>query len=155
MPVNYTTPSPETLFPVAGIRLGLAEAGIRKLDRRDLTLVALDTGCTVAGEFTQNRFCAAPVQISREHLASGQALRQARTVHWTVCSRKTSFAQRRFCFAAVTSNPAARFVRWSSIPVLPMRGQASPACRPRRKLAIQSDGLWALTPVRCCPSRLA
>ena len=75
MPVNYTTPSPETLFPVAGIRLGLAEAGIRKLDRRDLTLVALDTGCTVAGVFTQNRFCAAPVLLCRSHLESGSEIR--------------------------------------------------------------------------------
>ena len=75
MPVNFTTPAPEALFPVAGIRLGLAEAGIRKLDRRDLTLMALDTGCTVAGVFTQNRFCAAPVQLCRRHLDSGSEIR--------------------------------------------------------------------------------
>lgn len=48
---------------MAGVRLGTAEAGIRKVDRRDLTLLALDPGCTVAGVFTQNRFCAAPVRI--------------------------------------------------------------------------------------------
>ena len=66
MPVNYATPAAEALFSVAGVRLGLAEAGIRKLDRRDLTLLALDPGCTVAGVFTQNRFCAAPVQLCRE-----------------------------------------------------------------------------------------
>ena len=75
MPVNFTTPTPEALFPVAGIRLGLAEAGIRKLDRRDLTLLALDAGCTVAGVFTQNRFCAAPVQLCRRHLDSGSEIR--------------------------------------------------------------------------------
>ena len=75
MPVNYSTPVPEVLFPVAGIRLGLAEAGIRKVDRRDLTLLALDTGCTVAGVFTQNRFCAAPVQLCRSHLDSGSEIR--------------------------------------------------------------------------------
>lgn len=72
MPVKYATPAAEALFPVAGIRLGLAEAGIRKLDRRDLTLLALDPGCTVAGVFTQNRFCAAPVQLCRGHLDSGE-----------------------------------------------------------------------------------
>jgi glutamate N-acetyltransferase/amino-acid N-acetyltransferase len=75
MPVNYTTPAAEQLFAVAGVRLGVAEAEIRKKNRRDLTLVALDAGCTVAGVFTQNRFCAAPVQICRQHLASGKEIR--------------------------------------------------------------------------------
>jgi len=75
MPVNYATPAPEALFPVAGVRLGVAEAGIRKANRRDLTLIALDAGATVAGVFTQNRFCAAPVQVCRRHLASGGEIR--------------------------------------------------------------------------------
>lgn len=75
MPVNYATPSAEQLFPVAGLRLGVAEAEIRKKNRRDLTLVALDAGCTVAGVFTQNRFCAAPVQLCRQHLAGGKEIR--------------------------------------------------------------------------------
>lgn len=75
MPVNYATPSAEQLFPVAGLRLGVAEAEIRKKNRRDLTLVALDAGCTVAGVFTQNRFCAAPVQLCRQHLAGGSEIR--------------------------------------------------------------------------------
>ena len=75
MPVNFTTPAPEALFPIAGIQLGLAEAGIRKVDRHDLTLLALDPGCTVAGVFTQNRFCAAPVLLCRSHLDSGSEIR--------------------------------------------------------------------------------
>ena len=75
MPVNYATPAADQLFPVAGVRLGTAEAEIRKKNRRDLTLVALDSGCTVAGVFTQNRFCAAPVQLCRNHLASGKEIR--------------------------------------------------------------------------------
>ena len=75
MPVNFSTPASEALFPVAGVRLGLAEAGIRKIDRRDLTLLALDSGCTVAGVFTKNRFCAAPVQLCRRHLDSGSEIR--------------------------------------------------------------------------------
>lgn len=75
MPVNYATPAPDQLLPVAGVRLGVAEAEIRKKNRRDLTLVALDAGCTVAGVFTQNRFCAAPVQLCRDHLVSGQEIR--------------------------------------------------------------------------------
>jgi glutamate N-acetyltransferase/amino-acid N-acetyltransferase len=56
MPVNYATPAADQLLPVAGVRLGVAEAEIRKKNRRDLTLVALDAGCAVAGVFTQNRF---------------------------------------------------------------------------------------------------
>ena len=75
MPVNYTTPAADQLFAVAGVRLGVAEAGIRKQDRRDLALVALDAGCTVAGVFTRNRFCAAPVQLCRDHLAGGKEIR--------------------------------------------------------------------------------
>lgn len=75
MPVNYATPAADQLFPVAGVRLGVAEAEIRKKNRRDLTLVALDAGCTVAGVFTQNRFCAAPVQLCRQYLASGTEIR--------------------------------------------------------------------------------
>jgi len=75
MPVNYATPAADLLFPVAGVRLGVAEAGIRKKDRHDLTLIALDRACTVAGVFTQNRFCAAPVQLCRSHLAAGAEIR--------------------------------------------------------------------------------
>ena len=75
MPVNYATPAPEALFPVAGVRLGVTAAEIRKKDRNDLTLIALDPGCKVAGVFTQNRFCAAPVQICRRHLELGGEIR--------------------------------------------------------------------------------
>ncbi|HZX30578.1 MAG TPA: bifunctional glutamate N-acetyltransferase/amino-acid acetyltransferase ArgJ [Rhodocyclaceae bacterium] len=75
MPVNYQTPAPDQLFPVAGVRLGVTEAEIRKKNRRDLTLIALDAGCTVAGVFTQNRFCAAPVQLCRKHLEAGKGIR--------------------------------------------------------------------------------
>ena len=70
MPVNYQTPAPEALHPVAGIRLGVAAAGVRKKDRNDLTVIAVDAGASVAGVFTQNRFCAAPVQVCRAHLAT-------------------------------------------------------------------------------------
>ena len=75
MTVNYATPAPENLFPVAGVRLGVAEAGIRKADRRDLTLLALEPGATVAGVFTQNRFCAAPVHLCRKHLGGSSEIR--------------------------------------------------------------------------------
>ena len=75
MTVNYTTPAAEQLYPVAGVRLGTAEAGIRKADRQDLTLIALDTGCRVSGVFTQNRFCAAPVHLCRKHLSGSEEIR--------------------------------------------------------------------------------
>jgi glutamate N-acetyltransferase/amino-acid N-acetyltransferase len=69
MPVNLTAPDPASLHPVPGVRLGVTMAGIRKADRRDLSVIALDEGASVAGVFTKNRFCAAPVQVCREHLA--------------------------------------------------------------------------------------
>jgi glutamate N-acetyltransferase/amino-acid N-acetyltransferase len=75
MPVNYRTPSALDLYPVDGVRLGVAEAGIRKADRHDLTLVSLAAGSRVAGVFTANRFCAAPVQACRRHLALGDDIR--------------------------------------------------------------------------------
>ena len=75
MPVNLSAPDPETLLPVPGVRIGVAMAGVRKPNRRDLVVFALDEGSVVAGVFTLNRFCAAPVQVCREHLASGQSIR--------------------------------------------------------------------------------
>ncbi len=75
MPVNLSAPVASELHPVAGVRIGVAEAGVRKANRKDLTVFLLDEGATVAGVFTQNRFCAAPVQVCREHLQGGQAIR--------------------------------------------------------------------------------
>ena len=71
MPVNLNPPAAERLLPVAGVALGIAQAGIRKANRRDLLLIRLDAGAAVAGVFTQNRFCAAPVLVCRTHLAMG------------------------------------------------------------------------------------
>jgi glutamate N-acetyltransferase/amino-acid N-acetyltransferase len=75
MPVNLPAPDPESLFPIAGVQIGVTEAGIRKAGRKDLSVVLIDAGASVAGVFTSNRFCAAPVQICREHLASGKGVR--------------------------------------------------------------------------------
>ena len=75
MPVHLVAPVAADLHSIAGVRIGVAEAGVRKAHRKDLTVFLLDEGASVAGVFTQNRFCAAPVQISREHLASGQPIR--------------------------------------------------------------------------------
>jgi glutamate N-acetyltransferase/amino-acid N-acetyltransferase len=68
MPVNLTAPDPASLLPVAGVRLGIASAGIKKPGRRDITLIELAPGSRVAGVFTQNRFCAAPVTLCKQHL---------------------------------------------------------------------------------------
>jgi len=75
MPVNLPAPNPAELFPIAGVTIGITEAGIRKANRKDLTVVLIDAGASVSGVFTQNRFCAAPVQICREHLAGSQGIR--------------------------------------------------------------------------------
>ncbi|BBL23263.1 MULTISPECIES: bifunctional glutamate N-acetyltransferase/amino-acid acetyltransferase ArgJ [Comamonas] len=75
MPVNLPAPVAADLHPVAGVRIGVTEAGVRKANRKDLTVFLLDEGTTVAGVFTQNRFCAAPVQVGREHLQAGKGIR--------------------------------------------------------------------------------
>jgi glutamate N-acetyltransferase/amino-acid N-acetyltransferase len=70
MAVNSPLPVAEDLQPVNGIELGYAEAGIKKPNRKDVLVMKLADGATVAGVFTKNRFCAAPVQVSKEHLAA-------------------------------------------------------------------------------------
>ena len=70
MPVNLSAPHPDALLPVNGVTLGIAEANIRKPGRKDLLVMRLDDGARVAGVFTQNRFCAAPVVVARQHLST-------------------------------------------------------------------------------------
>jgi glutamate N-acetyltransferase/amino-acid N-acetyltransferase len=73
--VNLVPFVPTDLHPVIGVALGTAMAGVRKANRRDVTVVTLSPGATVAGVFTTNRFCAAPVQLCREHLCAGSPIR--------------------------------------------------------------------------------
>ena len=68
MTVNLQAPKPADVLAVPGVRLGIAQAGVRKVGRKDLTVILLDEGSAVSGVFTQNRYCAAPVQVCREHL---------------------------------------------------------------------------------------
>jgi glutamate N-acetyltransferase/amino-acid N-acetyltransferase len=75
MPVNLQAPDPKSLHPVAGVAIGITMAGVRKANRRDLTVMTLAEGSAVAGVFTRNRFCAAPVQLCRERLGPGKAPR--------------------------------------------------------------------------------
>ena len=69
MTVNLPLPQKDQLKPVKGVEMGIAKAGIKKANRKDLLVMTLAPGSQVAGVFTLNRFCAAPVQVCREHLA--------------------------------------------------------------------------------------
>jgi glutamate N-acetyltransferase/amino-acid N-acetyltransferase len=75
MPVNLKVPEAAALAAVAGVELAVVEAGIRKANRRDVLLMRLAAGSTVAGVFTRNRFCAAPVTVCREHLTGSGGIR--------------------------------------------------------------------------------
>jgi len=75
MAVNLHIPCASEIFPVAGVEIGIAQAGIRKVGKQDLTVLRLAEGTRVAGVFTRNRFCAAPVQVCMQHLAQGQDIR--------------------------------------------------------------------------------
>ncbi|MEO8418873.1 MAG: bifunctional glutamate N-acetyltransferase/amino-acid acetyltransferase ArgJ [Methylophilaceae bacterium] len=72
MPVNLSAPEAHALMPVKGVQLGIAQAHVRKPNRKDVLVMKLGSGSRVAGVFTQNRFCAAPVVLCREHLAQGE-----------------------------------------------------------------------------------
>jgi len=75
MPVNLPAPHVADLLPIDGVRIGVTQAGVRKAGRKDVTVWLLDEGTHVGGVFTQNRFCAAPVQVCREHLQAGAGVR--------------------------------------------------------------------------------
>ena len=75
MAVNLAAPDPATLLAVAGVELGIAMAGVRKANRKDLLVMRLAPGAAVAGVFTRNRFCAAPVILARRHLAARKGTR--------------------------------------------------------------------------------
>jgi len=75
MAVNLPPPTAEALQPVVGVELAAVAAGIRKAGRDDLVLIRLSEGSLVDAAFTQNRFCAAPVQIARAHMAAGAVVR--------------------------------------------------------------------------------
>ncbi len=75
MPVNLSAPNAATLFPIAGVRIGVVEAGVRKQGRKDVSVFLLEPGSSVGGVFTTNRFCAAPVQICQSNLSQGAEIR--------------------------------------------------------------------------------
>ena len=75
MPVNLNPPVAAQLLPVACVFLGITEANIKRENRRDLLVMQLCDGANVAGVFTKNRFCAAPVIVAKEHLAHADGIR--------------------------------------------------------------------------------
>jgi len=81
MPVNLSAPAADSLQPVRGITLGIAKAGIRKADRKDLLVVRISERARVAGVFTRNRMCAAPVIVARKHLERSDASIRALVVN--------------------------------------------------------------------------
>ena len=75
MPVNLQAPSAEKLLPVKGVKLGFAEAHVRKPNKKDVLVISLVKNSAVAGVFTNNKFCAAPVVLCRQHLAQNSSIR--------------------------------------------------------------------------------
>jgi glutamate N-acetyltransferase/amino-acid N-acetyltransferase len=75
MAVDLHPPRVADLHAIDGVRIGVTQAGVRKAGRKDVTVFLLDAGASVGGVFTQNRFCAAPVQVCREHLQAAQGVR--------------------------------------------------------------------------------
>jgi len=69
MAVNLSPPDASHLLPVPGLELGIARAGIKKPDRKDLLVMRVVPGATAAGVFTRNRFCAAPVVLAKKRVA--------------------------------------------------------------------------------------
>ena len=116
MAVNLSPPGPEDLLPVKGVKLGVAEAGVRKAGRKDLLLMTLAEGARVAAVFTQNRFCAAPVQVAKEHLSSGSSPRAllVNTGNANAGTGKTGIAD-----ARASCDAAARFAGCDTREVLP------------------------------------
>ena len=105
MSVNLKVPEAAALAAVAGVELAVVEAGIRKANRRDVLLMRLAAGSTVAGVFTRNRFCAAPVTVCREHLAGPDGIRAliVNTGNANAGTGETGLADARATCAAVAA----------------------------------------------------
>ena len=98
MAVHLRITRPEDLHTVAGVSIGVTEAGVRKANRKDLTVITLEPGAAVGAVFTQNRFCAAPVQLCKQHLAAGNGIR-ALVINTGVANAGTGEAGLQHAFA--------------------------------------------------------
>jgi glutamate N-acetyltransferase/amino-acid N-acetyltransferase len=119
MPVNFTPALPEQLLAIKGITLGIAEANIRKPGRKDLLVIVLDDSATVAGVFTQNDFCAAPVTVSREHLSALNSNGSIRALVINTGCANAGTGERGIEDARTTCAEAARLLGCATEQVLP------------------------------------
>ena len=145
MPVLLSPPEAAALLPVPGVRLGVTEAGIRKVNRKDLTLIELAPGARVAGVFTQNRFCAAPVQVCKANLPVGGI--RALVINTGVANAGTGepglAAARATCeaVAAQFGIDAAQVLPFSTGVILePLPVERLVAGLPAAKAALKADG---------------
>jgi glutamate N-acetyltransferase/amino-acid N-acetyltransferase len=119
MPVNLKPPDPKSLLPVAGVSLGVTEAGIRKAGRKDLLVMKLERGARVAGVFTQNRFCAAPVTVARQHLSMLDPDASIRALVVNTGCANAGTGREGVAAARQTCNELARLLECSAAQVLP------------------------------------
>jgi len=119
MAVNLSQPDPKTIFPVPGVTLGVAGANIRKPDRKDLLVITLDDGARVAGVFTQNRFCAAPVIVARQHLSMLDPDASIRALMINTGCANAGTGKEGIAAARQTCGELARLLGCSSAQVLP------------------------------------
>jgi glutamate N-acetyltransferase/amino-acid N-acetyltransferase len=119
MPVNLKLPDPKSLLPVKGVSLGVTEAGIRKAGRKDLLVMKLESGARVAGVFTQNRFCAAPVTVARQHLSMLDPDASIRALVVNTGCANAGTGREGVAAARQTCNEAGRLLECSAAQVLP------------------------------------
>ena len=119
MPVNLKPPDSKELLPVKGVSMGVAEANIRKPGRKDLLVIRLEEGVRVAGVFTQNRFCAAPVVVARQHLTLLDPDASIRALVVNTGCANAGTGKEGVAAARQTCSEVARLVGCSSAQVLP------------------------------------
>ena len=119
MPVNLTAPDPKHLLPVRGVSLGVTQAGIRKAGRKDLLVMKLEDGARVAGVFTQNRFCAAPVVVARQHLTLLDPDSSIRALVINTGNANAGTGKEGMAAARETCNRLAHIMHCSAAQVLP------------------------------------
>ena len=122
MTVNLQAPNPDHVLAVPGVRLGSAQAGVRKVGRKDLTVILLDEGSAVSGVFTQNRYCAAPVQVCRDHLKqvnASQADTQIRALIINTGNANAGTGAKGLADARATTEALASLLKLQAQQVLP------------------------------------
>ena len=122
MTVNLQAPNPDHVLAVPGVRLGIAQAGVRKVGRKDLTVILLDEGSAVSGVLTQNRYCAAPVQVCRDHLKqvnASQADTQIRALIINTGNANAGTGAKGLADARATTEALASLLKLQAQQVLP------------------------------------